>query len=482
MSTSRILILSALLWVAVCWPFNVEAQMEAPTLVMDIVPGTGSSCPQQLAALRGQLIFDTSCQAEDRLWISNGIAWGTRMVQYVEPGVEPVNSIRWAQQMNNILYFNGYTQEHGFELWRTDGTDNGTYMVVDLASIPVWISADPIYLTVFHDQLCFFARYTAPTSFLDNRFWCTDGTTQKMKDLGIFGRADSELLAVGDKLYFTGESWNDFPGTELYRTDGTAGGTRLVRDIVPGVGNSFPASLTTIHGLLYFRAQTPEYGGELWRSDGTEEGTTMVKDAVPGALGTYPQGLTAFGDQLIYAGVTPATGYELWRSDGTVEGTQLVKDIYSGTESSMISLPIEFFPFEDTLFFRANDGIHGAELWYTDGTITGTAMLKDIRAGLASSSPEEFMRLGEQFYFVADDGRYGRELWRSDGSAAGTVLVADLYPGRNSSSPTELTVVGDRLYFAAEDKIHGRELWTIGPPMTTYIIYVPLIISHGESE
>lgn len=474
----RLLFVSIHLWMAVCWPSSANAQVEEPVVVLDLVPGIGSSCPHDLTRFRGQLIFGTACTVDSTLWISNGTVWGTHTVQIVEPGQEPVNSIRWPQVVHNISYFNGHTQERGFELWRTDGTNNGTYMVIELAQYPPFGSADPIYLTAFHDQLYFFASSTKPTSEMVYRLWRSDGTAVGTVSFGIFGRNDNELLVVGDRLFFTAESWDDPRGKELYQTNGTLNGTILVRDIVPGIDNSSPAEFTEFQSMLYFRAQTPESGGELWRSDGTSDGTIMIKDAVPGVEGSFPRELTSFNDQLLYAGVTPTQGYELWRSDGTADGTLLVKDIYSGTESSFYT---QLFPFNDTVVFGADDGIHGAELWQTDGTITGTIMLKDIRPGIGSSSPAEFVRFGDQFYFVADDGRYGREIWRSDGTADGTVLLSDLYPGRNSSLPSEFTVVGDRMYFAAEDKVHGRELWTIGPPIITYPTYIPVIIS-GTGE
>ena len=83
----------------------------------------------------------------------------------------------------------------------------------------------------------------------------------------------------------------------------------------------------------------------------------------------------------------------------------------------------------NTLYFAAIDGTNGVELWKSDGTASGTVMVKNIRSGSLSSSPYEFTAIGNTLYFAANDGTNGIELWKSDGTASGTVMVKDIYPG-----------------------------------------------------
>ncbi len=141
----------------------------------------------------------------------------------------------------------------------------------------------------------------------------------------------------------------------------------------------------------------------------------------------------------------------------------LVKDIFSGPESSALQVQ-PLVPYGDALYFAADDGIHGLELWRTDGTDTGTYMVKDMNAGGpgVASLINPAMRVHDRLYFPCQDGSSGWELCVTDGTAAGTRLVADLNPG-GSSSPGILVPLGDQLWMTADDGLGGREWWVVEP-------------------
>lgn len=149
-------------------------------------------------------------------------------------------------------------------------------------------------------------------------------------------------------------------------------------------------------------------------------------------------------------------------------GTTLLKDINSGANSSY---PYGFTEFNGKLYFRADDGTNGSELWVTDGTVVGTSLFKDINPGVGSSSPYGFTEFNGKLYFKADDGANGYELWVTDGTVAGTTLLKDINPGANASFPTTLQYQAkrgraylsgnfDKLILIAYDDIHGQELWS----------------------
>ena len=100
------------------------------------------------------------------------------------------------------------------------------------------------------------------------------------------------------------------------------------------------------------------------------------------------------------------------------------------------------------LYFQANNGVKGTELWKSDGTVVGTKMVKDINPG-DSSNPGLLTNVNGTLYFRATTAANGDELWKSDGTVAGTKLVKDVYPGTNSSFADELVNVNGTLYFVA---------------------------------
>ena len=117
---------------------------------------------------------------------------------------------------------------------------------------------------------------------------------------------------------------------------------------------------------------------------------------------------------------------------------------------------------------------HGEELCKSDGTTTGTTLVKGINpAGGAFSdySSSEFRAVGSTLFLVADDGVHGRELWTSDGTPGGTRLVQDLNPGAASADPSYFTLIGTTVFFSATTRATGRELWA----MEYYQLYLPPI-------
>ena len=186
-----------------------------------------------------------------------------------------------------------------------------------------------------------------------------------------------------------------------------------------------------------------------------------------------PRSLTEFDGKLYYTANDSESGRELWVSDGTEAGTNLVKDINPNSNSftygSDYSAPRYLTEFNSKLYFSAGDGEHGRELWVTDGTEAGTNLVKDINPSNDSdgntypSEPRDFTEAGDKLYFTADDGEHGRELWVTDGTAEGTNLVKDLYPGggsygANSSSPDDFVEFDGKLYFTANTET-GRQQW-----------------------
>src|SRR5262249_3894575 len=153
-------------------------------------------------------------------------------------------------------------------------------------------------------------------------------------------------------------------------------------------------------------------------------GTVMVKDIFPGEPDSFPTNLKAVGGTLFFLATDEISGDELWKSDGTAAGTAMVRDINTGSSDwSPNYLTLANVGGGLQVFFRANDPTHGTELWKSDGPAAGTVLVRDINLNTADSilSLLQIEDVGGIGYFEADDGVSGTELWRSVGTAAGTV-------------------------------------------------------------
>ena len=287
----------------------------------------------------------------------------------------------------------------------------------------------------------------------------------------------------------------------LFRSDGTADGTRKVVDL-PGE----PAELSGTETEAHFFAHD-----KLWRSDLTAEGTRPVlqpfEPAAAGPVLRYGSLLIVHGanrSRLSWLPAEGATGLRTLAEDprlhyayepkihqrwlyfwgrGTASSTRhLARVDLDHLVATGISVPEVLATFEPPpstyrgshtgrfavladgrLAFAANDPQYGEELFVTDGTAVGTRRVSDILPGPQGGVFSDPVPLAGGVVFSAHDGQHGVELWWSDGTPTGATLVDDLYPGLGSAFPSGLLVSGDRVYFAAEDGKIGRELWVVEP-------------------
>ncbi len=392
-------------------------------------------------------------------------------------------------QLGNVAVFQVWKLGHR-ELWRSDGTAAGTYRLEEVGYTEI--------LGVGGGR-CFF-RFQD----VDNRWYLqvTDGTLPGTVSLGqTIGYEQTGFAAWVPRqglLYFASQIPGDGHGTELWRSDGTPGGTYEVADIEPGPGSSNPAYLTSFKGKLYFSATDSIHGSALWQSDGTAAGTRMVRE-VPADV------LNVVGSRLAFLGRDAAYGRELWSSDGTTAGTRRISDlakggaspvfhdlevvgkrlyavatasaakgqelyVTDGTAKGTAKLTAFADPYAlgqltqsslgDRLLFAADDRTHGVELWTSDGTAKGTRMVLDACPGACPSYPIALLRHHGRLYYQATDGTHGFELWVTDGTAQGTGMVADLCPGVCGSWPSALPSPGDRFLFTSRDDTSGlTTLW-----------------------
>jgi ELWxxDGT repeat protein len=273
-------------------------------------------------------------------------------------------------------------------------------------------------------------------------FLVTDGNTQPV----ILSSDLPSFRTVGTTTFFFAST--PATGTELWKTDGTAAGAALVKDINPGNADSNPVPLTEANGVLFFVADDGTHGAELWRSDGTAAGTALVKDINPGGATSHPSALTEANGVLFFVADDGAHGVELWKIDGSADGTVLFSDISPGPGSSF---PSFLTSVNGVLFLVADDGVVGPKLWRSDDSAARTVLLNP-----GSQSQTYFALAGLNGILIFQvAGDYGVELWRSDGTVAGTMFLMNL------TKPETLVVAGGTAFLVGADPAHCFEqtLW-----------------------
>jgi ELWxxDGT repeat protein len=407
---------------------------------------------------------------DTQLWASNG----TSATELHDFGPAAGAAASDLTNVNGTLFFaaddHAASPDLGTELWKSNGTSAGTVMVEDVnpgAGSSLAFNAD---LTSFQGQLYFIANDGTHGAEL----YVSDGTaanTVPVTDGSGNAVASNALLSVvaGSTLYFQG---SNAAGTGLWKTNGTAAGTAFVSPA--SVTSMGPGSSADVNGELFFTATDPAHGNELWKSNGTAAGTGLVKDINP-STDSNPQAFTAVGSTVFFVADDAVHGNELFKTDGTAGSAQLVKDINPGPGDA-------FDPFGTpdlanvggTLYFFASDGnsADGAvQLWTSGGTAATTQLVKGFNPSTSNgipSLPGPIADVNGEAFFAVDDGMHGTELWKSNGTAAGTVRVKDLNPGLADSDPTELTAVGSTLDFVATDGTNSG-LWQTDGTTTTFL-------------
>jgi ELWxxDGT repeat protein len=330
-------------------------------LVKDLTPEfeTMFITPVDFAIVGQRLYFKVISSIgsfHDELWKSDGDAASTNMVKTFLPGEITFDH----NNGNGLLFFNVVHETYGNELWKSDGTPQGTELVKDIW--PGKVSSAPYYLTEVNGKLLF----NGADNIKGASLYISDGTTsgtRLLKDInttttsgsGAGGYVSNEMGVLSDGVLF-GAFEREY-GRELYKSDGTKGGTYLVQDLLAGEGSSHPNNFLSKKGGAYFRANNMDMtfnfpGSTIFFTDGTPLGTKKITDINNGYFMDYDvsdNGLVFYVVFNLYNYT-----YELWRSDGTVGGTFL---LHQGVNYDTYAVTIN-----NTAFFSAGDYEHGFEL------------------------------------------------------------------------------------------------------------------------
>lgn len=441
----------------------------SPRLIKDLSSTGAGGNPQELTTIGNTLYFTAAdSSGSTQLWKTDGSATGTVKVANLQYPPSNLTSV------GNTLYFvASYSDSNGggTAIWKNNGTPETTVLVKAFPSGSPGSSSVISQLTAVGGNKLYF-------TINGQELWISNGMPDSsgnmVNNVRLFSNPNStvninsisHLTAVGNTLYFA--AYDPITGIELWKSDGTVQGTQIIKDTRPGsqgglsYQNDEGQGYVALGNTLYFFANDGVNGFELWRSDGTAQGTQMVKniDGTSGdSIGTLPY-LTVVGNTL-YFSATDSRGTKLWKSDGTAVGTVIVTDSpQAGFDPRLITAV------GNTVYFRGYSPTSGSELWKSDGTAAGTILVKDIAPGGANSNLLRFTAAGNTLYFLNSPGTTGIELWKSNGTDTGTVLVKTVLPNSFSlNGAVNLAAIGDTIYFASDtgnrSGTYDYELWTV---------------------
>lgn len=363
------------------------------------------------------------------------------------------------------VIFYASTQAFGYEPFVSNGNNDSTFRLKDIFKSQNSSLIQNASYTV-GNLVYFMARDTTSSKFIS--LWRTDGTTEgtirliRIESVNTPSNLKNDFASCNGKLIF---SFGYGEKKELWMSDGTPSGTKMLKDIYyTHYLGSIPQSLTELNDKVYFFADDGIHGRELWVTDGSSDGTHIVCDVFPGTVGclesTFPEkNMFAFKGKLYFRAIRDVVeGYELMVSDGTDTGTHLFKNFvtenYKHSSPTMHAVGKDFFIF----FITTNSG--KPELWSSDGTIDGTRLIyTDINNGLLVNSQGQFKELDNKLIFPLYVSSQGLELWSSDGTKEGTGILLDIGLANISGFRGQMVVTNGKVYFNAFSNGLGTELW-----------------------
>jgi len=332
--------------------------------------------------------------------------------------------------METTLFFEGFVDGVGRSLVAYESTNDSTWVVADLCPSSTSTTSSH-YCGQVDDFIVmgtkvFFTGRTGTSYPWNDELWVHDTTndsTWQVVDInsgGFSGIQSAEYAVMGTRLYF--EASDGINGFELWAHETTNDSTWQVADINPS-GNGWAGGITVMGTRLYFTANDGNSGTELWAHESTNDSTWQVANINEGSGHGFPNYITVMGTRIYFQGTgetfaTGSAGSELWAHESTNDSTWLVADINLHASqpnmgpTSDSSAPSYITAIGTRLYFKANDGISGAEVWVHETTNGSTWQVSDICAGSCGSDVRGFVTIGSQIFFIADDGGlFDRELW-----------------------------------------------------------------------
>ncbi len=387
---------------------------------------------------------------------------------FVSPHFAELNGITYFLAANNIF--------NGTELWRTDGTQSGTFSIKDLAPPGLGNIA-----MASNGKKLFFKGIAGP-NFYSEPYVSNGGVGNifKLKKINSSGSSEPDnFIAVGEKVFFRAvDGTSQRAIHDLWVTDGTSAGTTKVMNDVYARGDQIAYNGKLLFTHYGFNAGFNVDKVSIYITDGTAAGTTLLLEndmSSPTGASSLGTKYTLFDGKVYFTSTGNTVSVdELWVTDGTAAGTTKVIATNPNGPSNIGG----FTEYQGKLYFQAQDATFVSQPWVTDGTAAGTVKLKNIFC-----SGFGFSVANDKLYFSATDNPNNddHKLWVSDGTEQGTVLYTSPIP---ALFPTNFVSVNDKLYFLAKPALQPNyELYVAdGNPANTKILIIDPNLEIGTMK
>ena len=418
------------------------------------------------------------------LWTTDGSSENTFLLKDINQSTNnaiPYGSYR-STVLNHKLYF---TAQEGLtgktELWSSDGTSLNTIKVKDklpnlIREFPQFTGKLETLIDTLNDNIVF----SGIDTLNGEELWISNSTnmgTRILKDinLGLRNSKPTESMRIGSKLLFIAN--DGIHGREMWVSDGSSIGTFMLKDFY--MNNNAPSmseyetirSKTIFKGKVYFIARNDTVDSNIWETDGTVINTKKVSvRSSYSQIGTPLFGLTAHQNKLYFVGTSSTSVLSLWSSNGAVGGEQLVKDIF--IRNPLNGKPI--VSFKDWVFvFASNNLGYQSGLWKSDGTTNGTTLLLSNE----SINNETFTIGDDNLFFAAYN-----VLWKTDGTTNGTSIVKTFGSTFYGNKIQDLNYINGHLYFQVVNQTTGIELWQSDGTSEGTTFIVNMTANHFQND
>jgi ELWxxDGT repeat protein len=417
--------------------FTTLLNAQTPTIVKDVSSslypnGNSLSGDLNYAKWNGKIFY--SGTGNNLLCVTDGTSEGTIGISSLEGSTTIAHLIPAQDFVYIITRETTFTPSIGSveKLWKSNGTSTGTSLVYSFETAPGFTNIGAYYSVSSH-----------------KKNYSVDGNT----------------------LYFS--TYDSVNGKELWKTDGTAAGTKMLKDIKSGTGSSQASGFCKIANTTLFIAQTTGFESKLWKTDGTTAGTEQIPVAEPFFI--VNQDMAKLGNKVIFFANNTVDGYEPYVSDGTAAGTFMLKNINpTGNSLTTQAMGLHLKMTDKYCFFIANDGVKNS-LWRTDGTINGTIeVIPSVTNGISDESYS--ITDSENLWFINYQGNNAaQQLYKSNGTVEGSSLLIS-----NLSFAQNLSIYKGMLWFQSRDigSNANAELWKSDGVNTNLAFEIePMVIS-----